>query len=99
MDFVFQNGDRVKDVISGLTGIITSRSEHLFGCNRYWVQPEESKDLKAEGGGWFDEDSLRLVKAGAIKPRVRVGAIESQPELRKTGGSNLPPSSSSRAQK
>jgi hypothetical protein len=98
-DFAYNNGDRARDRISRLQGIITSRADHLFGCNRYWVSPEEHKDGKVEGGGWFDEDQLELLDARVIVPRVRVGAIAAVPEcepLRKTGGSDLPPITTSR---
>lgn len=87
--FLFNVGDRVKDRISGLTGIVMSRAEHLFGCCRYWLQPEEAKDGKPVDGCWLDEAALVLVQEGVIAPR-QIRMVESvpapTPELRRTGG-------------
>jgi hypothetical protein len=65
--FKFELGDKVRDRITGMTGIVTARSEHLFGCERYWVEPQEMKDGKPVDGRWFDQDSVELMKPGVIK--------------------------------
>ncbi len=89
-------GDRVKDVISGQTGIVTSRSEHLFGCNRYWIEPQELKDGKPVEGRWLDEESIETQEAGVVKrsqyARVVVPAERAEP-LRRAGGPTSQPSS------
>jgi hypothetical protein len=91
-------GDRVKDYVSGMVGVITSRGEHLFGCNRYWVEPQELKDGKPVEGKWFDEESIELVEAGVIKrteyARVAVPAVAEVPS-RRAGGPTTQPSSAS----
>ncbi len=46
MLFKFENGDEVKDKITGFTGVIIARTEWLNGCIRYVVQ---SKKRTAEG--------------------------------------------------
>lgn len=93
--FIFDVGDRAKDAVSGMEGILVSRSQHLYGCNRYWLQPEGHKDGKPLDGCWMDEDALILVAKGALKPRVRLGAVAGQTELRRTGGADLPSSAPS----
>lgn len=98
MEFRFSNGDKVKDRISGLTGIVTARADHLFGCNRYWLQPQELKDGKAVDGQWQDEDALELVDEAAIKPR-RYRVYEDDPlpvPVRRAGGPTSQPSSQTR---
>lgn len=98
--FKFDLGDKVRDRITGMEGIVVSRSEHLFGCERYWVDPQELKDGKPVDGRWFDQDSLTLVAAGVITPtRVRVvdartdaADVRRVPE-RKTGGPANQPAS------
>lgn len=69
-EFKYDLGSRAKDKISGFTGIIVSRSQHLFGCSRYWIAPETHKDGKVEGGGWFDEDSVDIVQINVVKATV-----------------------------
>jgi hypothetical protein len=89
--FRFGLGDKVKDRITGMAGIVVSRSEHLFGCERYWVEPQDMKDGKPVEGRWFDQDSLVLVKAGVIAPiRTRVAVAE---KPRKVGGPSNQPAS------
>ncbi len=66
----FNLGDRLKDTITGCTGIAVSRSEWLNGCIRYEIQNEEPKDGISVESQWFDESQLVLVKAKAWKPIV-----------------------------
>lgn len=59
-------GDRVRDKISGYTGIIVARTEWLYGCNRYNVQSEAMHDgLPVEARG-FDEPQLEVVAPEAL---------------------------------
>ena len=51
-------GDRVRDRVSGFTGVVIARTEWLYGCTRFGVQAEELKDGKPIEAEWFDERSL-----------------------------------------
>jgi hypothetical protein len=62
-------GDKVKDVVTGLTGIAVGRTQYLQGCTRVAVQPQELKDGKPVEASWFDEPQLEIIEAGAIKPK------------------------------
>lgn len=80
-------GDRVKDQITGFTGIATARYEYLYGCVRINVQSEKLKDGKVEDGFTFDEDQLQVVKAGAVtgvpaKSKPTTGGPRSIAEMR-----------------
>lgn len=68
--FKYNLGDEVKSYITGFKGVLTSRAEHINGCNRYWVQPPADKGKYVEGC-WMDEPELELVKAGKAKPVVK----------------------------
>ena len=70
-------GDKVKDVITGLTGIVVSRTEWLNRCVRIQVQPQHHKDGRPADTVPFDEEQLELVKKAAVK-------IAAKPE--QTGG-------------
>ncbi len=52
-----QLGDRVKDGITGFSGVVTGIAEYLYGCRRLQVESE-----KLEGGSpkteWFDIDRV-----------------------------------------
>lgn len=60
--FTIELGAKVKSNISGFAGVVCSRSEHLNGCNRYWVQPPVDKDSKLPDGMWMDEAELIVVE-------------------------------------
>ncbi len=51
-------GIEAKSNISGFKGVVSARSEHLNGCNRYWIQPSVDKQGKLPDGSWFDEEEL-----------------------------------------
>lgn len=70
-------GDKVKDRVTGLTGIVMARTEWLNGCIRMMVQPQELKDGKPVESSAFDIEELILVEANAVSPK---------PEERRTNG-------------
>lgn len=60
-------GDRVKDAVTGLSGIAIARTTWLHGCDRIAVQPEKlGKDGKVQDNATFDEPQLILVKKKVI---------------------------------
>ena len=65
-----QLGDRVKDKISGLKGIVIGVTEWLYGCRRITVQPEEAKDGKPADAFTVDDPQCDVVDRAAIAPAV-----------------------------
>ena len=71
-DFKFQNGDRVKDTLTGFTGTITGRCDYMTGCRQYSVNPGKvDKDGKVVGSIWLDEG--RLILTGGKKKKIDNG--------------------------
>jgi len=62
-------GDRVKDKISGLKGIVVGISNYLYGCKRVSIQPEEAKDGKPAEWYTVDEPQLEIVKKSVVSGR------------------------------
>ena len=58
--FKFVLGLEVESKVSKIRGIITSRSENLYGCNRYYIQLPMSENLKVEGW-WVDEEDVKKI--------------------------------------
>ena len=54
-------GMKVKDKITGFTGIVVSYSKHMNGCDRAWIQPPVDKDGKNIDGAWFDVVTLEVI--------------------------------------
>ncbi len=63
-------GDKVKDVVSGFTGIAVSQHIYLQGCHRFSVQPPLKKDGTLPDAGSFDEPQLKVIKAGVVRKGV-----------------------------
>ena len=59
-------GDRVKDKISGLSGICIGITDWIYGCRRVSVQPEQSKDGVPVASFCGDEPQFWVVDAGVI---------------------------------
>lgn len=60
-----QLGSKVRDSISGLSGIATGRATFLYGCVRVLIEPQELKDGKPIDPVWFDEQRVEVVEEKA----------------------------------
>ena len=56
-------GDRVKDKISGMTGIVVCKASWLYGCTRISIQPEATKDGHPVDLVHLDEPQVEVVQA------------------------------------
>ncbi len=81
VDFKFETGSKVRDRVSGYTGIIISRTEHMNGCRQYGVNAPVDDTGKMVDGYNIDEQQLELVDEG----------LNSQPVAKKdSGGATTP---------
>ena len=60
--FKHQLGAKVQDRITGVQGVIVGRTQWLYGCIRYSVQPLELKDSRPVDQVGFDEDQLVVIE-------------------------------------
>lgn len=66
-------GDRVKDRVTGFTGIVVCTAQWLNGCDRVAVQPEKLDEGKVGEPQHFDAPQVDVIKAAAHTPyRARV---------------------------
>src|SRR5574343_411423 len=72
-DFKIELGVEVRSRTTGLVGVITSRSECLYGCNRYYIQPKVDKDGKVPDGWWKDEMDLEVIGEGVKRVPANTG--------------------------
>ena len=62
-------GDRVKDRLTGTTGIVTSITHWLYGCTRIGIQPENANnDGSKMEPLYIDEPQCELVCRQVHKP-------------------------------
>ncbi len=61
-----QLGDKVRDRINGFTGVITGRSEFLYGCIQVLVAPLTiTPEGKHPDSVWLDEGRVEVIEEGA----------------------------------
>jgi hypothetical protein len=60
-------GDKVRDRISGVVGVVIARTEWLYGCVRCTVQPQEMKDGKPIDATVVDEPQLEILQRSVIE--------------------------------
>ena len=77
-NFKHNLGLNVKTKVAGLLGILTSRSENLYGCNRYYVQPKVVTDMKIPEGWWVDEDDIIVIGQGVAVTKKDTGGVMSK---------------------
>ena len=70
-------GQKVRDKVTGFTGVVMGHSEYFTGCDQYLVQPMLSKGKSNEypEGRWFDEGRLEI----AGKPISRKTVLREKP--------------------
>ncbi len=74
-------GDKVKDTVTGFSGIAVCKVDYLQGCRRFGVQAPSKNNKKPDEWQYFDEPQLQVIKRGALKrPTIKL------PRKRLTGG-------------
>lgn len=61
-------GDKVKDEVSGYTGIVIGITDWLYGCQRAGIAVQKpGSDGKICDPQWFDTAQLKVIKKSVIK--------------------------------
>lgn len=63
-------GDRVKDKITGFSGIVIAKAEWITGCVRIGVLPEKSEGSLPEPE-WIDEVYLEILNKKVFQPNIQ----------------------------
>ena len=64
----YEIGDKVKNIIHGITGIVMAYTFYSTGCVHYGLQEQDlDEDGDPKDWKWYDETKLKLVKRGAVK--------------------------------
>jgi len=82
MEQEIELGDKVKDKVTGFTGIAVAKTEFLNGCVQYSVAAKVGKDNKMPEEIGIDEQSLKVITknkkpkkedvGGATKPGIKM---------------------------
>lgn len=68
-----QLGNRVKDIVTGFTGIASSKIEYLNGCVQFGVKPKVEKDGKMPEIYYIDVQQLEFVDEGVSIKKIDTG--------------------------
>lgn len=83
---MIQLGQEVKCKVTGYTGIAVVQADHLFGCVRIGVKPQErDKDGRLQDAEYFDEVGLEVVSDG-VMPTMATEEPSATPKNKRTGG-------------
>lgn len=63
----FKLGSKLRDKVTGLTGIATAVTYHLYGCERFYLQPPVDKDGKQRDGLYCDAPQLELLHESGLE--------------------------------
>ena len=76
-----QLGQKVRDTITGYTGVAVARTEWMYGCVRITVQSQELKDGLPTEGYAVDEPQLELVEDKKPQTGVTTTAHGDRPSV------------------
>jgi len=78
--FTHALGSKVRDRVTGYTGIVIGQTSWLYGCRRYTVQSQEMKDGKPVDAMSFDEDALETIEESkVVNPVKDTGGPQREP--------------------
>ena len=60
-------GQKVRDKITGFTGLVTGKVEYITGCNQVLVCPPVKDDGTLVDSNWFDEQRIDVVEARPLR--------------------------------
>jgi len=77
MNEEFEMGIKVKDKITGFSGIITGYCSYITGCDQCLLQPEVKSDGDFVSARWFDVTRLEVIIEE--KKSVKIEGSEDDP--------------------
>ena len=75
-------GQKARDRVTGLTGIINGKAIWLNGCVRWSIQPPVDKEGKVLESYWIDEQQIEILDPVSIMDKKE----EKKVAVKKTGG-------------
>lgn len=67
VSFKYDNGDFLRDKVTGLEGVVMVRAEYATGCHHYGLSPRKVLDSGAvPDWQWLDQSRLELVESSSV---------------------------------
>ena len=81
----YQNGDLLRDKVTGLTGVVNVVAFYSTGCIHYGIQAREVTDKHGiPDWVWLDESRMELIEKAVVTFHDPVSSIESS-RIRRSG--------------
>lgn len=65
-------GEKVKDIVTGISGIAVAKVHYLNGCIQFCVQPRAAMDALKTDSLYIDEGQLEKIGDGINVPKAKV---------------------------
>lgn len=66
VNFKFNNGDILRDKVTGFTGVVMVCAAYATGCHHYGLLPQELREGRPAEWEWIDVSRLEQVKPVAV---------------------------------
>lgn len=67
VNFKYNNGDVLRDKVTGFTGVVMVCAAYATGCHHYGLQDQNLKDGAPAEWQWLDVSRLEVVKYRAVQ--------------------------------
>ena len=73
MEKKFKLGSKLRDTITGFTGIATAKVKYINGCVQYCLTPKAKDNDVRPNGEYFDVQTLEIVDDGVTFEEKKTG--------------------------
>lgn len=70
VDFTYEQGDLLRDKVSGLTGVVMVRAEYSTGCHHYALASQDLHNGAPMDWQWFDQTRLEIKKKKVVEFKI-----------------------------
>jgi hypothetical protein len=64
-------GQKARDKVTGLEGILTARATYLYGCDQYGITPPAKEDGTCPESVFVDEGRIEIIGRGVLPEEVK----------------------------
>ncbi len=72
--FKYENGDVLRDKVTGFTGVVMVRAEYSTGCIHFGIASNELKNGEPLDWHWFDQSRLELLESSVVQFEIPEGS-------------------------
>jgi hypothetical protein len=70
VSFIYEQGDILRDKVTGFTGVVMVRAEYSTGCHHYALASQDLHNGAPQDWHWLDQSRLELKSTAAVQFNV-----------------------------